>query len=112
MSVRVAVLAQDLIWQDRLARAIRDADAEPVAVRTASDLPDTGFLIVDVTALAYDADEVVGRAVSAGTRVLAVGQHDDAAQRKRLLAAGADRVLAYRKLFEDGPASVRRWLAS
>ncbi len=112
MSVRVAVLAQDLIWQDRLARAVRDASAEPVTVRTATDLPATPFLIVDLTAHAYDADEVVGRAIRAGTRVLAVGQHDDPIQRKRLLAAGADRVLAYRKLFEDGPASVRRWLAS
>lgn len=112
MTTRVAVLAQDLIWADRLSQAVRGASAEPVAVRTASDLPGTPFLIVDLTALAYDADEVIGRAVAAGTRVLAVGQHDDPAQRKRLLAAGADRVLAYRKLFEDGPRTVERWLAS
>jgi hypothetical protein len=38
--------------------------------------------------------------------VLAVGQHDDVDQRKRALARGAERVLAYRKLFEDGPATV------
>ena len=28
----------------------------------------------------------------------------------RALAAGADRVLAYRKLFEDGPATISAWL--
>jgi hypothetical protein len=112
LTTRVAILAQDLIWQDRLARAVLAASAEPVAVRSSAELPATPFLIVDLTALAYDPDEVVGRAVAAGTRVLAVGQHDDPVERKRILAAGADRVLAYRKLFEDGPSTVARWLAS
>ena len=42
--------------------------------------------------------------------MLAVGQHDDLELRKRALAAGADRVLAYRKLFEDGPATISAWL--
>jgi hypothetical protein len=112
LTTRVAVLAQDLIWADRLAKAVLAASAEPVPVRVAAELPATPFLIVDLTAHAYDADEVVGRAVAAGTRVLAVGQHDDPVQRKRILAAGADRVLAYRKLFEDGPRTVERWLAS
>jgi len=112
LTTRVAVLAQDLIWADRLARAVRAASAVPVPVRAAGELPATPFLIVDLTALDYDPDEVIGRAVAAGTRVLAVGQHDDPVQRKRLLAAGADRVFAYRKLFEDGPRTVERWLAS
>ena len=48
--------------------------------------------------------------MSAGARVLAVGQHDDVDLRKRALARGADKVLAYRKLFEDGPATVSAWL--
>jgi hypothetical protein len=26
------------------------------------------------------------------------------------LAAGAERVLAYRKLFEDGPATIEAWI--
>ena len=43
--------------------------------------------------------------------MLAVGQHDDLALRKRALAAGADRVYAYRKLFEDGPATLAAWIA-
>ena len=50
---------------------------------------------------------------AAGGRVLAVGQHDDvdAAQARRW-RAGADRVLAYRKLFEDGPRQTIAALAS
>jgi hypothetical protein len=40
-----------------------------------------------------------------------VGQHDDVALRKRALAAGAERVLAYRKLFDDGPATIEAWIA-
>jgi len=42
--------------------------------------------------------------------VLAVGQHDDHELRKRALACGADRVLAYRKLFEEGPATIEAWV--
>jgi hypothetical protein len=49
--------------------------------------------------------------VASGARVLAVGQHDDHEQRKRALAHGAERVLAYRKLFEDGPATIGAWMA-
>lgn len=42
--------------------------------------------------------------------MLAVGQHDDVELRKRALARGAERVLAYRKLFEDGPATIEVWM--
>ena len=42
--------------------------------------------------------------------MLAVGQHDDLELRKRALAAGAERVYAYRKLFEDGPRTLEAWL--
>ena len=41
-----------------------------------------------------------------------MGQHDDVAERKRALAQGADRVLAYRKLFEDGPATIEGWIGT
>jgi hypothetical protein len=43
--------------------------------------------------------------------VLAVGQHDDQETRRAARAAGADRVLAYRKLFEDGPSAIAAFLA-
>jgi hypothetical protein len=55
---------------------------------------------------------MVARAASAGARVMAVGPHDDVALRKRAITAGAEKVLAYRKLFEDGPGTIGRWLGS
>ena len=72
-------------------------------------LADADRAIVDLTARAYDPRRAVAEA-AARARVLAVGQHDDPALRKAALAAGAERVLAYRKLFEDGPATLRAWL--
>jgi DNA-binding NarL/FixJ family response regulator len=116
---RVAVLADDLIWADRLARTVVAAGGRPARVAHLAALeaaladPDAGVdaAIVDLTARAYDGIAAVERAASAGVRVLAVGQHDDLALRKRALAAGAERVLAYRKLFEDGPATMAAFLA-
>jgi DNA-binding NarL/FixJ family response regulator len=74
-------------------------------------LPDVDLVIVDLTARAYDGVEAIGAAATAGRPTLAVGQHDDHALRKRALAAGAVRVYAYRKLFEDGPATLSAWIA-
>jgi DNA-binding response OmpR family regulator len=112
---RVIVLAQDLIWSDRLARAVETAGAEPVRVATLERfreaLANSDAAIVDLTALAYDGVAALELATAAGTRVLAVGQHDDHELRKRALTAGADRVFAYRKLFDDGPATIGAWLA-
>jgi DNA-binding NarL/FixJ family response regulator len=68
--------------------------------------------IVDLTARAYDGVEAVAAASAHGAVVLAVGQHDDPALRKRALAAGATRVLAYRKLADDGPGAIAAWLAA
>jgi len=113
---RIAVLAQDLIWADRLARAVQAADAEPSPAATLAQferaLVGADHAIIDLTARAYDPFDAIERAVAAGARVLAVGQHDDVEQRKAALARGADKVLAYRKLFEDGPATIARWLAA
>jgi DNA-binding NarL/FixJ family response regulator len=113
---RVAVLAQDLVWADRLARSLEAAGAEPARAKTLPELDrELGCVdhaIIDLTARAYDPIEAVGRARARGARVLAVGPHDDASLRKRAVAAGADKVLAYRKLFEDGPRTIERWLAA
>jgi hypothetical protein len=116
VTTRVAVLAQDLIWQDRLARAVEAAGAEPARAKTAPEL-DRALVcsdraIVDMTARNYDPVAAIRRASDSGARVIAVGQHDDLALRKQALAAGAERVFAYRKLFEDGPATLTTWLAS
>ena len=115
MAARVAILAQDLIWSDRLARAVEAAGAEPARAKTAPEfdraLVCADLAIVDMTASAYDALAAIERARSTGARVVAVGQHDDIAMRKRALARGAERVYAYRKLFDDGPATIAAWLA-
>ena len=115
MAPRIALLAKDLIWSDRLANAAAAAGAQPVRVRTPADfdgaLVDARLAIVDLTATAYDGLAAIERARSSGARVLAIGQHDDVDLRKRALASGAERVLAYRKLFEDGPATIASWVA-
>ena len=114
--LRVAILAQDLVWADRLARAVGAAGAEPVRAKTAPELDKalvcSDYVIIDLTARAYDPIVAIERARADGARVLAVGPHDDLPLRKRAFVAGADKVLAYRKLFEDGPATVQRWLAA
>jgi DNA-binding NarL/FixJ family response regulator len=112
--VRVIVLADDLIWSTRLIAQVNAAGGDAAPVRTiaalSQALPAAGAVIVDLTARAYDGIVAVRKAADAGRRVLAVGQHDDAELRRRALAAGAERVYAYRKLFEDGPATLARWL--
>ena len=108
---RVAVLADDLVWLSRLDVQLRAVGAEPVRASTLAALEavlgDVDAVIVDLTARRYDG---VARAAAAGCRVLAVGQHDDHNLRRRALDAGAERVFAYRKLFEDGPGTLARWL--
>jgi DNA-binding response OmpR family regulator len=112
--MRVLVLADDLIWSTRLATQVRAAGGEPAPARTSAAFRDAfaeaGCAIVDLTSRAYDGLAEISAARSAGVPVLAVGQHDDHQLRRRALEAGADRVLAYRKLFDDGPATITRWL--
>ena len=114
--MRVAVLADDLIWSTRLADALRTAGAEPRSFRSLGllrdALPEVDRVVVDLTARAYDGVEAIQVARAAGLQVLAVGQHDDHELRKRALGVGADRVYAYRKLFEDGPATLGAWLGA
>lgn len=113
---RVAILADDLIWATRLAGHVRSAGGEPVATRDLATLlaalDDARLAIVDLTSRAYDGVAAIEQATGSGARVLAVGQHDDVELRKRALAAGAERVFAYRKLFEDGPRTLEVWLAA
>jgi hypothetical protein len=111
----VGILADDLIWATRLSESVADAGGTPERVRRSADLDrlvatGTAFAIIDLTARAYDGVEAVRTAAAGGARVVAVGQHDDLELRKRALAAGAERVYAYRKLFEDGPAVLAAWL--
>jgi DNA-binding NarL/FixJ family response regulator len=94
---------------------VRGAGAVAVAVRTGATfeaaLADVDRAIVDLTARAYDGIAAIESASAAGRPVLAVGQHDDRAARQRALAAGAERVYAYRRLSDDGPRQIGAWLA-
>jgi DNA-binding response OmpR family regulator len=114
----VLVLADDLIWSTRLAGHVRTAGLEARALRTSDAFraalaePATRGAIVDLTSRAYVGLAEIAAARDAGVPVLAIGQHDDHVLRRDALAVGADRVLAYRKLFEDGPATIERWLAA
>jgi DNA-binding response OmpR family regulator len=89
------------------------ASASPARTAAGLDalLPDIDLVIVDLTARAYDGVTAIEAAHAAGRPVLAVGQHDDQVLRARARTAGADRVYAYRKLFEDGPATLAAWIA-
>ena len=115
---RIVVLADDLIWSTRLVGHVRTTGNDALPARTgeafAAALADplTRGAIVDLTSRAYDGLSAIAAARDAGVPVLAVGQHDDHVVRRDALAVGADRVLAYRKLFEDGPATIARWLAA
>jgi DNA-binding response OmpR family regulator len=115
--VRVAVLADDLIWSTRLVEGLRAAGADPRPARTLDAFralladPSVERAVVDLTARAYDGVAALELARDARRPALAVGQHDDHELRKRALAAGAERVFAYRKLFEDGPRTLTAWLA-
>jgi DNA-binding response OmpR family regulator len=113
---RVLVLADDLIWSDRLGRAVAAAGAVPTAIRDdqrfdaeLSSAP--AGAIIDLSTRAYDGIDAVRRTVAAGIPALAVGQHDDIELRKLALDAGADRVLAYQKMADDGPAAIAAFLA-
>jgi hypothetical protein len=112
----VLVLADDLIWSTRLIGHVRAAGLTAVSARTSeafrASLSGAGGAIVDLTSRAYDGLAAIAAARDAGVPVLAVGQHDDHVLRRNALAVGADRVLAYRKLFDDGPATITRWLAA
>ena len=128
-ALRVLVLADDLIWATRLVAQLRTLGADPVRLRSAdafaaalagvapADLPPAEpaderarHAVVDLTARSYDGLAAVQLAAAAGLRVLCVGQHDDRALRRAALAAGAERVFAYRTLFENGHATLAAWL--
>ena len=113
---RIVVLADDLIWSTRLVGHVEAAGLAAVPARSSESfrgsLVGSAGAIVDLTSRAYDGLVAIAAARDAGVPVLAVGQHDDHVLRRDALAVGADRVLAYRKLFDDGPATIVRWLAA
>lgn len=110
--LRIAVLADDLIWSTRLVTILRAAGAEPVAVRSLAAMEDAtvSAAVIDLTARAYDGIAAVRSATDAGRSVVCLAQHDDEALRRAALAAGARSVYPYRTLHEKGAAALARWL--
>jgi hypothetical protein len=112
----VAVLADDLIWSSRLVAAIERAEATALRASTPVDLQrhlDAGAraAVIDLGGRRYDGIAAVEAAAASGLPTIAVGQHEDLALRRRALAAGAQRVYSYNKLFRDGPAVIAGLLA-
>ena len=110
----VVVLADDLIWATRLVDAVIAAGGKARKARRLEGLDAAlaTHAIVDLTARAYDGVGAVRELAGTGARVIAVGQHDDVSLRRAAMAAGAERVYTYRALFENGPRTIARWLAS
>ncbi len=115
--LRIAVLADDLIWATRLADGVRRAGGDPGARcarlrRSRLRCPNVDGAIVDLTTRAYDALDALRAATAAGVPAIAVGQHDDAALRRAAREAGASRVHAYRALFEHGDRELAAWVST
>ena len=114
--MRVAVVADDLIWATRLADLVRATGNDAVPCRTAAGLeaalPTVDAVVVDLTARAYDGIAAIAVAHAAGRPVVAVGQHDDVTLRRQAIDVGASRFHPYRRLFEDGPRQMAAWLDS
>jgi hypothetical protein len=110
----IAVLADDLIWATRLVSIVRLAGGQGVVVGTderfSAVLASADGAIVDLSVRGASALAGIAAAAGAGKPVIAVGPHEDNAARKQALAAGASRVYAYRKLFDDGPRTIASWL--
>ena len=116
MALRVAVVADDLIWSTRLRDQLVAAGALALAARDRpaleAALPAVDGAVVDMTARGYDAVEMIQLVARSGRRVIAVGQHDDREGRRRALSAGAERVFAYRQLSDAGARLLGDWLAA
>ena len=112
----VAILADDLIWSTRLADTVGRLGRPSIVARDLADLaealPLAAEVIVDLTARDYDGISAVEVAAHGGHRVLCVAQHDDRELRMRAVGAGAEHVYSYRMLFERGPETLGRWLAT
>ncbi|HEY4752797.1 MAG TPA: hypothetical protein VIH37_05885 [Candidatus Limnocylindrales bacterium] len=110
----MAVLADDLIWASRLSEIVRRAGGEPVHLASAALLraavSTLDGCVVDLTARSYDGIAAIVTSATARVPIVAVCQHDDADLRRAAREAGADRVYAYRTLFEHGDRELGRWV--
>jgi DNA-binding response OmpR family regulator len=112
------------MWSTRITEAIRRAGGSPVALTSdrelevaldayaVGDRQSIDGAVVDLAARRIDGVAAIERVRAARLPVIAVAEHDDQLTRKRALGAGASRVFAYRKFFEDGTRLVEGWLAA
>ncbi len=112
----VAVVADDLIWADRLGGLVAASGARVTMCRSLADLeaalPSVDAVLVDLSTRSFDPHVSIDRATRASVRVLAVGPHDAPSVREQARASGAERVLAYRAVAESGRETIGRWLAT
>jgi DNA-binding NarL/FixJ family response regulator len=108
MDRSVVIAVSDLMFQPRIAAAAAHAG---LATRVA-DSPaswdqamsgDTVLVVVDLQDGALDALQVIAGARARGARVLAFGQHTEAATMRAARAAGADTVVPRSQLVEELP---------
>jgi DNA-binding NarL/FixJ family response regulator len=106
MNPSVLIVVNDLMFQPRIADAVRalglearvadTADAAATAVEARPAL-----VIIDLHAAGIDAPATIRAARAAGARVLAFGRHTDAASLRAAREAGADRVVPRSQLVEE-----------
>lgn len=112
----IAVVADDLIWADRLRGLVAASGARVAMCRSLAELeaalPGVDAVLVDLSSRSFDPHVSIHRAARASLRVLAIGPHDAHDVREQARASGAERVLAYRVVAESGREAIGRWLAS
>jgi CheY-like chemotaxis protein len=114
----VLVVADDLMWSERLVSQARAAGARGTTLRDLAALRATlaagrpELVVVDLSARAFDGVGAVAVAATAGLTVIAISQHEEHELRKRALAAGARHVYSNAKMHADGVAVLVRWLGT
>jgi DNA-binding response OmpR family regulator len=112
------------MWSTRISEAVRRAAGSAVVLGSEAELDialeayllgdrqSVSGAVVDLALRRFDGATAIAKVHEARLPVIAVAEHDDQLTRKRALDAGASRVFAYRKFFEDGTRLVEGWLAA
>lgn len=119
---RVLVLADDVIWAERLVRLLKACGATPIlrsdgrlplpdgGERPLAEAPTAPAAVVDLEAHSFDGTAAVTRAREAGLVVLALGPHGAVDLQRAVRAAGAEFV-PYRRMAQGGVEILGSWLA-
>lgn len=111
----VALAVTDLLFEERIASALRRLGLEPRVVGSIPALRDAldgaALAVVDLQAAGFDGVEAVREAAACGAPVIAFGRHTDADALRRARDAGA-RAVPRSSFFEQLPALVASALES